>query len=95
MRVHDIIKKAVITEKALSEGRANVYVFEVDNRASKHQVKHAVEELFGVEVGTVKTLVRKGKTRRTGRRMVTKTLPDVKKAYVTVTKGSIDIIPKS
>lgn len=95
MRIHDIIKKAVITEKALSEGRANVYVFVVDNRASKHQIKGAVEELFGVEVGTVKTLIRKGKTRRTGRKMANKTLPDVKKAYVTVTKGTIDIIPKS
>ena len=95
MRIHDIIKRPLITEKAMTGSQSNVYVFEVDVRASKHQIKEALEKLFSVEVGSVKTLIRKGKTRRVGRRMKTKTLPDMKKAYVTVTKGTIDIVPKA
>ncbi len=95
MRIHDIIKKPVITEKAMSGGQRNVYVFEVSADASKHQIKEATEKLFNVEVGNIKTLVRKGKTRRVGRRMKTKTLPDKKIAYITVTKGTIDVVPKT
>lgn len=94
MRIHDIIIRPIITEKAMSQGKGNVYVFEVATQANKNQVKDAVEKIFKVEVGVVKTLIRKGKERRVGRRMKSKTLPDMKKAYVTVTKGSIDIVPK-
>lgn len=95
MRIHDVIIKPLITEKAMTAGQKNVYVFEVANSASKHQVKEALESLFKVEVGSIKTLVRKGKEKRVGRKGKIKTLPDMKKAYVTVTKGSIDIVPKA
>lgn len=94
MKIHDIIIRPIITEKAMGQGKGNVYVFEVANAATKHQVKEAIEQIFKVEVGSVKTLVRKGKERRVGRRMKSKALPDMKKAYITVTKGSIDIVPK-
>ena len=94
MRIHDIIKRPLITEKAMNHG-SNVYVFEVDSRANKHQIKEAIEKLFKVEVSNVKTLIRKGKTRRVGRRMKPKQLPDMKKAYITVKKGTIDIVPRS
>jgi large subunit ribosomal protein L23 len=94
MRIHDVIIRPLITEKAMAQGKNNVYVFEVSTDASKHQVKEAIEKLFNVEVKTITTLVRKGKERRVGRRMKAKALPDVKKAYITVSKGSIDIVPK-
>lgn len=93
MRIHDVIKRPLITEKAMT-GSGNVYAFEVDMSANKHQIKEAVEKLFKVEVRAVKTLIRKGKTRRVGRRMKSKAMPDMKKAYVTVTKGTIDIVPR-
>lgn len=95
MRVQDVIHKPVITEKALDKGQNNEYVFDVSLKASKHQIAAAVEALFKVEVDTVKTLVRKGKSKRAGSKRLTKKLPDVKKAYVTLKKGSIDVVPKA
>lgn len=95
MRIHDVIIKPLITEKALASGQQSVYVFQVATAASKHQVKEAIETLFKVEVGTIKTLLRKGKEKRVGRRGKIKVQPDMKKAYITVTKGSIDIVPKA
>ena len=60
-----VIKKPLLSEKsteAMNEhGR---YAFLVDRRASKTDVKHAVEELYGVRVVGVQTQLRKGKTRR-------------------------------
>lgn len=95
MRVHDILKKPVITEKALSGTGENVYVFIVDTMSSKGQIKEAIQNIFNVEVATIKTLIKKGKTRRTGRKMKAKSLPDVKKAYITLRKGTIDVVPKA
>jgi large subunit ribosomal protein L23 len=93
MRAQDVIHKPIITEKAMSGGEKNVYVFSVSSRANKHQIAQEVERLFNVEVSGVKTLVRKGKTRRVGKRRQTKTMPNMKKAYVTLKKGSINIVP--
>jgi len=93
MRFQDIIRKPLITEKALSKSGANVYVFMVSLAANKHQISEAVEKLFNVEVGTIKTLVRKGKERRVGSKRLIKKSPDIKKAYVTLKKGSINIVP--
>ena len=60
-----VIKKPVLTEKsteAMNEfGR---YTFEVDRRATKTDVKEAVEKLYGVEVVGVQTRTLKGKLRR-------------------------------
>ncbi len=95
MRIHDVVIKPLVTEKALAHGQKSVYVFHVANESSKHQIKEAVSSLFDVEISTVKTLVVKGKERRVGKRAKTKKLPDMKKAYITVTKGTIDIVPKA
>ncbi|MBP9797695.1 50S ribosomal protein L23 [Candidatus Woesebacteria bacterium] len=95
MRLQDVVIKPLITEKALSKGAGNEYLFEVSEGSNKHNIKVAIEQMFDVEVKEVKTLIRKGKVRRTGRRMKLKTLPNTKKAYVVLKKGSIDIIPKA
>ena len=68
----------------------NQVVFNVAKKASKPEIKAAVEALFGVKVTAVNTLVRKGKLKRfrgnVGR------LGDVKKAVVTLADGhSIDV----
>lgn len=62
---HYILRKPLLTEKStLAMEQANVYAFEVDRRATKTDIKHAVEELFGVKVEKVTTQTRKGGSRR-------------------------------
>lgn len=96
MRIHDVIVKPVITEKGLSQGAQGLYVFEVNLKANKHMIKEAVEKLFNnVTVSSVRTVTTEGKKRRVGRRMMNKKSPNVKKAYVHLSKGKIDIIPNS
>lgn len=89
-RHYDCIVSPVITEKSSILSENNQVVFEVAHDATKPQIKDAVEQLFGVKVTAVNTLVVKGKTKRfrgtPGRRK------DVKKAVVTLKDGdSIDI----
>lgn len=45
----------------------NAYAFEVNKKANKYQIKSAIEELYGVKVVDVRTMNRKGKSRRRGR----------------------------
>ena len=90
MNAYDVIRKPIITEKATMASETNAVVFEVAIDAAKPQIKAAVEELFGVKVKAVNTLVAKGKTKRFRGR--TGTRKDVKKAYVTLEEGNtIDV----
>ena len=60
-----IIRRPLITEKATFESTAfNRYAFEVDRRASKDQIRRAVEELYKVRVISVATQNRKGQLKR-------------------------------
>ena len=82
---YSIIKSPAITEKGTMVAVHNQVVFNVARRATKPQIKAAVEGLFNVKVDSVNTLVRKGKVRTfKGRKAL---LSDVKKAYVTLAKG--------
>ncbi len=84
--LHDILIRPVVTEKStrLSDGE-NTYVFEVGLKANKHQVKHAVETLFGVRVADVRTCIVRGKVKRFGR--YTGRRSNWKKAYVRLAAG--------
>ena len=87
---YDVIRRPVITEKATMASENGAVVFEVDIAANKPAIKDAVENLFGVKVKAVNTVVTKGKAKRfkgiKGRRN------DVKKAYVTLEEGNtIDV----
>ena len=65
MHITDIIKKPVInTEKARTLLENNEYVFIVDKRANKIQIREAVEKLFNVKVESVNTLNIKPKAKR-------------------------------
>jgi large subunit ribosomal protein L23 len=80
-----IIMRPLVTEKSTALAGANKYIFEVDIRANKPQIKAAVEKAFSVTVRDVNVMVMKGK-RRGNRRMgraVTQA-PDWKKAVVTL-----------
>jgi large subunit ribosomal protein L23 len=80
-----VLRRPLITEKSTVLAGSEKYVFEVDLRANKNQVKEAVELAFNVKVADVNTMRMKGKNRRFGRR-VTKQ-PDWKKAVVTLQPG--------
>jgi large subunit ribosomal protein L23 len=85
-----IIKKPVITEKmtAISE-KLNRYAFIVDKRANKLQIKDAVEELYGVKVADVNTMIYKGKpkSRYTKSGVIKGRTGEFKKAVVTLADG--------
>jgi len=81
-----IIKMPLISEKStnLRLGQ-NKYVFKVDRKANKLQIKKAVEELFGVKVEDVTTMMMYGRPKRLGRFEGRR--PDWKKAMVKLKKG--------
>ncbi|MBN2071509.1 MAG: 50S ribosomal protein L23 [Candidatus Krumholzibacteriota bacterium] len=93
--IRKIIFKPVITERSTVLKEAdNKFVFEVDPRANKREIKTAIEKLFKVSVKEVRTSIVRGKVKTTfmksGR--FTGKRPDRKKAFVTLAKGeSIDI----
>ena len=67
MDPHQIIIRPVISEKSYnlieSEGQ---YTFQVDRRANKNQIKHAIESAFDVQVQKVNTAHVKSKPKRQG-----------------------------
>ncbi len=68
MNVHDVILRPVVTEKSTVAREAqNAVTLAVDPRASKQDVKRAVEELFRVSVLRVRTLTPAAKKKRVGR----------------------------
>jgi large subunit ribosomal protein L23 len=83
---YQIIRRPVITEKGLGvkETEATL-VFEVSSKASKTEIKNAVQSIFKVKVDTVRTANFVGKERRRGK--FTGFRPDWKKAYVRLKAG--------
>jgi len=83
---YQIIRRPVITEKGLGakESEATL-VFEVSSKASKTEIKNAVQAIFKVKVDTVRTANFAGKERRRGK--FTGYRPDWKKAYVRLKAG--------
>ncbi len=81
-----ILIRPIITEKCTDvREKNNVYAFEVHRDANKHQIKFAMEKIYGVKVEKVNILGVKGKRKR--RRMVEGKRRDWKKAYITLKKG--------
>ena len=86
MNPYDIIIKPVLTEKSYDSIAAKTYTFIVAKDATRTQVKMAVEAIFGVKVARVNTINTLGKMKRQGRTQGRR--PNLKKAYVTLTKDS-------
>ena len=85
MHLTEVIRKPLITEKStILQGKQD-YVFAVDHRASKHQIKQAVEKVFKVKVVNVNVMNVPGKRKAIGRRRVM--TPGFKKAVVTLSAG--------
>ena len=90
VRHYDIVLAPHITEKSTMLSETNAVVFKVAPRATKPEIKAAVEALFKVKVTNVNTMVTKGKTKRWKGKPYQRS--DVKKAIVTLAEGqSIDI----
>ena len=86
----EIIIAPVITEKSqVLASSGKTYVFKVSKSANKIQIKNAIEELFGVKVKSVNTLITKPKDKRVGR--YTGKTKTYKKAYVTLADGAIEM----
>lgn len=81
-----ILKKPVVTEKSMdAKERARTLCFQVDRRATKVEIREAVQKVFKVKVDSVRTAIYHGKTRRRGRTVGSR--PDWKKAYVKLKAG--------
>ena len=86
MNLHQIIRKPLVTEKSnIGREERNIVTLAVDPRANKHEVKRAVQELFGVDVLEVRTMRMPSKMRRVGRHEGRK--PQWKKAIVRLAEG--------
>ena len=82
----EIVKAPVITEKAANLGQnEGKYVFKVDPKANKTEIKLAIEKLFNVKVQDVRTVNVKPKKRRVGR--YAGLTNRYKKAIVTLKEG--------
>jgi len=83
LETHQILLRPLVTEKGTHQfTRHNAYPFQVNQWATKEQIKAAVEELFNVRVRKVRTQMRLGKKRRYKFRVGR--LPNWKKAIVTL-----------
>jgi len=91
MELKDTLVRPIITEKTTTFlGNDRTYAFEVGLSSNKRQVKRAIENFYGVQVDTVRTLVVRGKSKRFGRHYGKRR--NWKKAYVTLADGhSINI----
>ncbi|HXE30503.1 MAG TPA: 50S ribosomal protein L23 [Terriglobales bacterium] len=83
---YEVIKRPIITEKGLAAKESlRTLVFEVNPRASKVEIREAVQAIFKVKVESVRTGILHGKERRRGRLVGQR--PDWKKAYVKLQAG--------
>ena len=89
-RHYDIVLAPHITEKSTMLSETNAVVFKVAPKATKPEIKAAIEALFNVKVERVNTIVTKGKSKRWQGRPYQRS--DVKKAIVTLAEGqTIDV----
>ncbi|MBC7386663.1 MAG: 50S ribosomal protein L23 [Cryobacterium sp.] len=84
--IYEVIKRPIISEKttAMSE-LAGKYVFEVDAKSNKHEIRDAVQQLFKVNVREVRTMIMHGKVKRLAKSTVKRT--NWKKAIVSLAEG--------
>ena len=86
MKETEVIRRPIITEKTtIQREDGRTIVFEVAMRATKVDIKHAVERLLSSKVSSVRTAISHGKVKRQGRFVGQR--PDWKKAYVRLRAG--------
>jgi large subunit ribosomal protein L23 len=85
MKLTAVIRRPLVTEKTTTAREGGHLVFEVAREATKIDIKHAIEKLFGAKVATVRTQIMHGKFKRQGR--FSGQRPDWKKAWVRLRVG--------
>lgn len=91
MELTSIIKYPILTEKTYQQMQANIYTFAVDRKASKFEIKKAVEFIFQVKVESINTFNVPRKPKRVGR--FNGFVAGYKKAIIKLAEGSIQILP--
>ena len=88
-----VVKAPVVTEESTIQTEShNKYIFKVDPRANKNQIRDAIEKHFNVGVVAVNTMNYRGKPRRRGRDRQGRR-SNWKKAIVTLREGdAIDLM---
>jgi large subunit ribosomal protein L23 len=86
---YDISLKPVISERSMDEAANRKYTFKVAVGANKTEVKHALEEIFGIEIEKVNIMNVKGKLKKMGKNVGRRAAS--KKAIVTLTAKSKEI----
>lgn len=86
MKALHVLKKPVVTEKALKMGDKLAYTFYVNNKATKIEVKQAVKELYGEDVANVRITRLPSKTK--GSRAGTREKRSELKKAIVVLKGN-------
>jgi large subunit ribosomal protein L23 len=86
VNLYEVIQRPLVTEKSnVAREELNVVTLAVNPRASKYDIRHAVETLFDVKVVDVHTMRQPRKTRRIGKHAGRK--PEWKKAIVQLAEG--------
>ncbi len=85
MHIHEVLRRPVVTEKGTVLKEQNKYVFEAERKASKAQIKAAVEKAFNVTVVSVNVINMPPKARGFGRLRGYRS--EWKKAVVTLKEG--------
>ena len=88
----DLIIAPLVTEKSNQLVAQKKYAFKVKTDAGKIEIGRAIEELFKVKVKSVNVMHYYDKPKRAGRSPVMGKRPDWKKAVVTLSEGSIEIL---
>lgn len=87
--IYSVLQGPCLTEKAaLLQEEDGQVVFKVNPKANKIEIKNAVEMMFNVKVKDVRTVSLKGKKKRVGKTVGFTN--DWKKAYVTLSEGTIN-----
>ena len=88
MDIYTVIRKPLVTEKStIARDEENKYLFEVDRRATKIDIRNAVEKIFKVHVVNVHTMNMTGKKKRIGK--IAGRKRNWKKAVITLTPGGL------
>ena len=95
MKINETIIAPVLTEKATNLVKNQVFMFLVNPKASKSQIREVLENLYSVKVSSVRTMTKKGKEVKRGKRMTTKKLSDQKIAFVELKEGKLDMFPQT
>jgi large subunit ribosomal protein L23 len=87
MKQTDVIRRPLITEKtSLLREDGRTIVFQVASGANKIEIRHAIEQLLGAKVASIRTAIAHGKVKRQGRYAGRRS--DWKKAYVKLAEGA-------